>query len=156
MNNKILSFLILLLFIIGCSEIGCSEKTEKTEFLKIHSSFNEDRNKEKELVKRFQEYWYARVHGKYQQSYQYELPYQQYIVNFAKYRKTLGLYKNTKVSLIKIYYPQKDIAIITRKMGSKKNFWIKKDKWIYLNGKWYHKYYQAIFPPLNEKEAEFQ
>lgn len=149
MNNKILSFLILLLFIVGCSN--------KTEFLKIHSSFsNKDSNKEKELVKRFQKYWYARVHGKYQQSYRYELPYQQYIVNFAKYRKTLGLYKNTKASLIKIYYPQKDVAIITRKMGSKKNFWIKKDKWIYVNGKWYHKYYQTIFPPLNEKEAEFQ
>ncbi len=147
MNKHIFSPFIIL-FIIGCSH--------KVTFTDVQSSLHPQSSKEKELIRRFKEYWHARVNGQYNISYNYELPYQQYTINFDKYRKTLGLYRNSKISLLKLEYPQKNIAIIIRKMDGKKNSWIKKDKWIYLDGKWYHKYYQTLFPPLNEKEAQFQ
>ena len=146
--NKIILLFFSILFFIGCAS--------KVTFTDVSASLHPMNSEEKELIQRFEEYWHARVNGQYNQSYKLELPYQQYTVDFDKYRKTLGLYRNSKVLLLEIKYPQKNVAIITRKMEGKNGSWIKKDKWIYVDGSWYHKYYQTIFPPLDEKEAQFQ
>jgi len=146
--NKITLLFLSIFFLAGCSH--------KVIFTDVHTSLHPQSNKEKGLVQRFEEYWHARVNGQYNKSYIYELPYQQFIIDFDRYKKTLGLYKNSKVSLVKVQYPQKNVAIITRKMEGKNGSWIKKDKWIYVDGNWYHKYYQTLFPPLDEKEAQFQ
>lgn len=149
MKKLVLFFMVFFLF------SGCLTKQPSTP--NVTMEYKGIKNKKtKKLIDSFREYWQMRVEGNYKKSYQFELPYQRYIIDYEKYRKMLGLYAKNKVILVDIVYPHKDIAIVTRKMQGRKKVQLKKDKWIYVNGKWYHKFFQTIFPPLNEQEAEYQ
>jgi len=139
----------ILLFFLGCSSKLPVYKETSVERTAISSA------KEKKLARAFLEYWRARIQRDYKTSYQYELPYQKYIFRYPDYLKKIGnIYSRSKIKLSKITYIAPDIAIVDRevKMGNK--VFHKKDKWIYIDGAWYHKFYQTILPSL--EEAEYQ
>jgi len=115
-----------------------------------------NQDKQKLLEKRFQGYWDARATN-LKEAYQYELPYQRYINDFSLYKKlVVKTKKGTKAQIVKIEYPHLNIAIIQRRMIFGKKQSLRKDKWIYVDGQWYHRYYQSVLPPSNMEEAQFQ
>ena len=135
---------------------GCETKIPHYEEVLVEVKPHSE--KERQLIKNFVEYWHIRIKGKPKEALQYELPYQKYIDGWKGYKaKVVPLNKDTKIVLKSIEYPHPDVAIVTRKIILNENrSWIKNDKWIYVEGKWYHKYYQNILPPLNEEDARFQ
>jgi len=114
--------------------------------------------KRRALAESFLRYWHAREKGDTNTTYSYELPYQRYITPYHIYSKEVGgLYYGVKTELREISFPDRNVAIIVRRVYySDGSFYDKKDKWIFSHGRWYHKYYQTVFPPNNGEEMEFQ
>ncbi|SMC10165.1 hypothetical protein [Nitratiruptor tergarcus] len=136
---------------------GCATKIPSYQNIKINKAYFQGSSKEKKLVSAFANYWQARIKGDYKTSFSYELPYQQYIKDFNKYKELIGgIYKGTTITLKNIKYSHPNIAIVTRVVKIGKNLYPRKDKWIYIDGKWYHKFYQTILPPRNPEDADFQ
>jgi hypothetical protein len=149
MVNKLQAFVLTIALLFG----GCSVKLPSYKEVKVRGDLSSI--KEKKLAKAFMEYWRARVRGDYKTSYRYELPYQRYILDYDSYRKKIGnIYPKAKVILVKIDYLSPNVAIISRDVKFKKKIYHKKDKWIYVDGKWYHKFYQNILPSL--EDAQYQ
>lgn len=141
---KISAFFVLILSSIFIG--GCANKQPPIAH----------QDKQRLLQKRFQEYWHARSIDLHK-AYEYELPYQRYIGDFSLYKKlVVKTKKGTKAQIVKIEYPHPNIAIIQRQMIFGKKQSLRKDKWIYVNGQWYHRYYQSVLPPSNTEEAQFQ
>lgn len=133
---------------------ACSVKLPTYKEVKVEN-VNFDSAKDKKLAKAFLEYWKARVRGEYTTSYKYELPYQRYIFDYKTYRKQIGsIYPGATVVLTKIEYKAPNVAVVSREVKLGKKVYKKKDKWIYVDGEWYHKFYQNIMPSL--KDAEYQ
>lgn len=132
---------------------GCAYKSQMGNTLEAKSQ------KHQKLIQRFTQYWNYRSSCNPQKSFSYELPYQQYLLGKEGYIARMDRrYCGAKIFLKKIehnkMYP--DIAIIVRKVELKNGLqYPAKDKWIYIDGQWYHKFYQTVFPP-EEKEADFQ
>ncbi len=109
------------------------------------------------LQKRFEEYWQARAEGNYQKSWLYELPSQQFLSSYARYKIMAPGYKGMKITLYKIILFTPTQAVLERKIEDKRGrTFIKKDKWFFVKDNWYHKFYQSILPPETEEEAQFQ
>lgn len=122
----------------------------------FHLSHQSNQEKQKLLEKRFQDYWNARATD-LKEAYQYELPYQRYLNDFSSYKKlVVKIKKGTKAKILKVEYPHPNVAVIDRQMNFGKKHVLRKDKWIYVDGQWYHRYYQSVLPPSNVEEAQFQ
>jgi len=158
-SRYILYFATLFLF------LGCSARNEllqskhiqiKNVYVEKHISQNEILHQK--LIQRFKEYWHYRQNGDYKKSYEYELPYQRYLIPFIKYKSlAAGSYVGDKTILKGIQLDKKSGAAILQRRVYFGNFYKdKKDKWIFVNGQWYHKFYQSILPPKTKEEAEFQ
>ena len=152
MNKYTIVILFPIIFLIN----GCSLKIPHSPNVSYSKHVKIDSRKTKLLVKRFIEYWDSRIKGDAQKAWKYELPYQRYMMNFDLYKRLIGMYKNAKIELSAISFRDKNTAIIERKISVHKKIWKKKDKWIYVQDNWYHKFYQSIFPPKTEEEAKFQ
>jgi len=158
--NSIIIYIITIILFLGCS---AKNKHLKSKHLKITDVyvkqyiFKND-NLQQKLIQRFKEYWHYRQKGDYNKSYMFELPYQRYLMPFPKYKAlAAGSYVGKKTVLEKINLDKKNSqAILQRKVYFNNLYRIKKDKWLYINGQWYHKFYQSILPPKTEEEAEFQ
>jgi len=149
MKNFLIALLPLLLF------TACTPKLPSYPEVSYNKEIQQD-SKTKLLVKRFLEYWHYRTIGDMKKAWEYELPYQKYLSDFKRYKGMVGPSIGSKTELVKIEYPAADEAIITRKVHLGKDVLTKKDKWYYVKDNWYHKFYQTIFPPENEEEAQFQ
>jgi len=151
MKKFLISLLPLLLL------TACAPKLPSYPEVSYNNKEIQRDSKTKLLVKRFLEYWHYRTIGDMKKAWEYELPYQKYLNSFERYKGMVGPSIGSKTELVKIKYPNADEAIITRKVYlGKKDILIKKDKWYYVKDNWYHKFYQTIFPPENEEEAQFQ
>jgi len=138
----------ILIVFIAIIMVGCS----------LHRPKPFTYQEKKELLsKRFVGYWEARTKGDYKKSWLYELPFQRYLKSYKWYKEMAPGYKGVQVKLNKILSMTQNEAIIERKiLYSKKNWVLKKDKWFYIKDNWYHKFYQSVFPPETQDEAEFQ
>jgi len=145
-----------IIFLLILLSVSCSKKEREYNIYEdINITVTPSSKKERLLLREFSEYWHARINGDYNRSYLYELPSQTFIIPYEKYKDMLGIYRSNRVRLTEIYYPHEDIAIVTREMVGKRKTLKRLDKWIYIDGKWYHKFYQTIFPPIGE-ETKFQ
>ena len=109
------------------------------------------------LQKVFQEYWHARMKGEYKKSWHYELPSQRYIFTFDQYRRSLSDSGLVKVTMQKVKFIHPSIAIVDREVVYKDGLkTLKKDRWFYIDGRWFHKYYQNILPPSTPEEWIYQ
>jgi len=145
MIRYIAGFFAILMF------FGCESRVEEYKDVNV-SSFVPSSPKEELLVKRFARYWHDRVNGDYNSSYELELPSQRFVVPLESYKNVLGLYKKWQVDFLGVSYPHPDIAIVKRKMKMKNKSWTRLDKWIFVDGNWYHKFYQTALPPIGEEE----
>ena len=144
------AFLLVVLFFVGCET-----KIPTYEDVKVQISI--DKEKDRKLAKRFVEYWHARITGDMKKSFEYELPYQRYVDGYKGYTsKVSPLNNNTRMVLQKIDYEHPNVAVLERRVFLNDRNWTKYDKWIFVEGKWYHKYYQNILPPMDDEEARFQ
>ena len=151
------TFLIIILFILsGCDKKISSSKNSELEYVTYNKTIKIKNEKESLLIKRFLEYWDARVKNNSELTWRYELPYQKYLIDFKDYKNLLSGYKNTKISLNKILKLTNQEAILERYTTGNNKTITKKDKWIYIKNNWYHKFYQSILPPKDMEEAEFQ
>jgi len=158
--KKILIF-ISLLIILTLPFFILRLKNEN--ILKVHNSSNIKveyvplNNKEKKLLRRFSLYWLYRIQGELDKSFEYELPYQKYIDGIKSYKSKIESLNSRTLTILKdIIYPYPNVAIIERELRLGNRVFKKKDKWIYIDGEWYHKYYQNILPPMNKEEMLFQ
>lgn len=144
---KIIYYFFSIFVIINL--IGCSS---------LQQPFPATQQEKRQLLqKRFTEYWQARMQGDYRKSWQYELPSQRFLTSFERYKAMASGYKGMKVEFGKILYISPDEAIIERRIKtSQKSVVVKKDKWFFVKDNWYHKFYQSVFPPKTDEEAEFQ
>lgn len=146
---------LLLLFILIFT--GCGVYKTSYPNVVVPKSIEFKDKKTKLLIQRFQQYWFYRTHGDYNKSWLYELPHYRFKEFLENYKVMAGSYANTKIVLKKITYMHPNVAIIERDVVFEDNTTVsKKDKWIYIKDNWYHKFYQAIFPPQSNKEAIFQ
>ena len=159
-SSRHILYLATLFFFLGCSvkhELLQSTHIQiKDVYVERHISQNEPLYRK--LIQRFKEYWHYRQKGDYKKSYEYELPYQRYLMPFIKYKPlAAGSYVGNKTILKDMYLDKKNgIAILQRRVYFDNSYKDKKDKWIFVNGQWYHKFYQSILPLKTEEEAEFQ
>ncbi len=153
MRKGFFSVVTIALFLLN----GCSEKPQEryeNVTIKEQKSFSK---KEQDLVKRFSAYWHYRLKNQLDKSYQYELPYQRYLISVDDYKSQIDSYgEGTKVELASISYISPNIVAVKRLIKTPKRKYTLKDKWVYVNGTWYHKFFQNILPPKNKEEAEFQ
>ena len=144
------NILSILFFLIAIGFWGCSSKLQPSKKV---LNFEEKRHG---LITTFNRYWKLRTQGKYKQAWKFELPYYRFVTHFSEYKSLVGTYYKTDVHLQSIKFIHPNVAIVTRKIRAKNGTYYKKDKWIYVDRRWYHKFYQSIFPPSNKEEAEFQ
>jgi hypothetical protein len=149
-----IKYLLLILQIFFL--LGCSSKIPNYSDVILPKDLNISDAKEKLLVKRFSEYWHLRSNGALEDSYKYELPHQRYLNTLEEYKRMTRGYRGVKTKLVKIDYIDENQSIITRKVIQSNKEMIRKDKWFYILDNWYHKFYQTIFPPSNQEEAQFQ
>lgn len=125
--------------------MGCSAK---------HAQYFSILQDDTQLLKRCNEYWQARAKGDMRKAWEYELPYQKYLTSFEEYAAQVG--PSDKTICTKILEKDNKERIVQRKITIGKRNILKKDKWIFVKDNWYHKFYQTIFPPETEEEADFQ
>jgi hypothetical protein len=136
---------------------GCAPKTATYNDVLVTLPKENLSLKERRLVRRFQEYWHYRLNGDLKKTYEYELPYQRFLLSYKEYKGLLDGYgKRARVELVSISFLHPDVAVIKRKIVTRKRTFEGKDKWLRVNGEWYHKFFQNILPPKNKEEEEFQ
>jgi len=126
---------------------SCNTKPNENEFVVIEKDFNYI-NQDSKLLQRILDYWYLRSMHKFEESYEYELPYQTYLKTFERYAdEGATTYRKFRVAITKIEYKnEKSIALVYRKYYRKNTELNLSSKWIKIENKWYHKYDYTVFP----------
>lgn len=151
---KITRFIVLISLMSMIN--GCSFKQQSYANIGLEKVKQDIRSKNRDLVRRFSEYWHYRLLNNYKKIYNYELPYQRYLIPFSRYKALLAGYgKKAKVNLLSIDR-NKNIAIVKREVVVGNKRYQGFDKWIFVDGEWCHKFFQNILPPKTEEEAKFQ
>lgn len=135
--RSIFCFLIIL-FLQGC---------EKYKFASIDANISDDIPSD--LKKRYLNYWESKSKNDYKVTFTLELPYENYLKPLEEYISFQTATKTKyKIKALNIKKPFIDTFIITSEIdfGYKKT--LQNDKWIEVNGIWYHYYYPNILPPL--------
>jgi len=108
---------------------GCSVKSYNF----IIQNKKATKKMDRKLFYRFAEYWDAIRKKNFERSYKMELPYIQYVYDISYYKKALQNIQVKKIEVYKVEYKD-PVYIITIKLG---NSW-QKDKWIEIDGEYYH------------------
>jgi hypothetical protein len=125
--------------------LGCAKQYQESSIDDNLSLLNE---KEELLAERFLEYWHYYNTRDFNTSYTYELPSYRFHTSLKEYKRHIGTSSSfLHVSLKKIAYQYDDnnIAITSQYLKIKKRP-LNKEKWIYVNGTWYHRYFKPDFP----------
>lgn len=140
--KSVIATTITFLFLCGCA--GSIDKRIAIQY---------PQNKEyggwpdQKLEKRFQEYWFDRFNGRFEDAFQMETPYLREVVDFEKYHIYLMHSTSMQLNHIevqKIEHETDSIVVIscviqTRTVGSEKNINTEIiDRWLTMGGKWYH------------------
>lgn len=152
MNKKISLYVgLLLVVIVAVFGIVFYDKFNK-EYKYAISLPKYEKELDPDLVKSFKEYWELFEKGEYDETYEYELPYQKFLHSKKWYKNfMLGSKKHLKfaISKIKIDPENKNIVYIYIKFHNKYKKFTQRDKWIKVDGIWYHKFIDTILPSLD-------
>lgn len=125
---------------------GCEKKYDYIS-KDVNLTIKDD--KTEELVERSMDYWEAMSKGEYDRTYDYELPY----LNFLKDRSWYIEFKTGSrtqytVNLKRVTYDARDedIAKITTFVDLGHTSYTFEDPWYNINGTWYHFYEQSLLP----------
>lgn len=139
-------FLILLPLLVFFS--ACSTKNYKYTLIDNNIS---NVNEYKELVTRSRNYWEAFSKNDFTTTYEYELPYLNFKHDLQWYKSFHNGSKNKfKIILLKIVKIDDDIVQLSLQYKKRDNKYIFTDKWISVNGEWYHKYSDSLIPDLED------
>ena len=145
MQYKTVLITMILLFFIS----GCNERLQTRKYASIDENLIVLNKEEIALANRFIEYWDYRSQHQFDKSYHYEFPYYCFITPISKYigeSKTNNKAFNNIILSINYENLDQTIAWIERKYIKNNFSSIKKDKWIYVNGSWFHQYTSSAFP----------
>lgn len=139
---KHLSLCFILLF------TGCALKPLNSPYAKVDQNLTFDNSKTALLGEAFVEYWHYRSSRLYNKSYAFELPYYRYLHSLEEYTQ----YNNAAnadfmITMNKIELIQDNIAKITYLYQKNDYTQTLQDKWIFVDGRWYHKFMLSFTPP---------
>ncbi len=140
------SFLVILFILISS---GCEKKyiyTSKTNDMVIKDK------KSEALSERAMDYWESFSAKDFNSTYQYELPFQQYLKSKLWYvRFNAGNTKGYFLEQKEIEYIDENRAIIKIKFSKNKSGGhMISDRWYLIDGVWYHKMKTSILPSYEE------
>lgn len=128
--RSLFALLIVSLFITGCNE--------KPKYAKEDINLVLVDSDSKVLLKRALEYWNLHSQKKFEQSYQFEMPYQRYIYSLEQYQNfNAPNYKEYTIIIEKISIHGSEATLNLKYRLDKRRFSFK-DKWIKIKDKWYH------------------
>lgn len=139
---KYILILLSLLWLLGC------EKNFEYASLDQNMSQVDEPNAEP-LIESCLEYWNARSSLKNKTAYKYEMPYQQYLMNFSEYktfREGSNLHYEIILKKINIINNKAELKLKYKSESSNYQF---SDYWYNVNGTWYHKFKMKLLPSLS-------
>ena len=145
--NKCIFWLMALIAIT--LQVGCEKKQEKFNDVFLDANLTLKNDKEQKLAQTFQEYWHYRSVHELKKSYGYELPAYRYINDFDRYKSQASEYNHDfNTTLVGIAYPygRDDVAEVARRYAKDSFTGKYTDKWVYVNGAWYHEFNYSPFP----------
>jgi sarcosine oxidase delta subunit len=139
-------FAKILLYILVISAIfGCDAKKESVVTLSADLSIDDD------LLERYGEYWTYMSKNDYDRSYEYELPYLNFLKSKEWYKEfQYGGKIDFKVKILSISEDKddKDVVFVRANYRGKYLDSNITEKWINIKGTWYHYYSQSLLPSL--------
>ncbi len=146
------SFVIVVLctlFIMGCDKKELVTQYQYA-FIDGNVTIENDIKDLKLLKNNFRDYWEASSKGDLNSSYSLELPYLNFLKSLAWYRDfkqdDKRHYKATMLH-IKAEDDDNEVAFVRTNYKSDVMDINLTEKWIYVNGQWYHFYSQSLLPP---------
>ncbi len=109
-------------------------------------SFNPNLQIPKQLQQQIERYWAARMQKKFDISYRYEIPYQQYIYTkgwYMNFFKDAPLFSSAQVKKLVCKKNHCTVGILL-KNGDTKLFLY--DRWFYVGDRWYHLFRDRALP----------
>ncbi len=141
--SKVLMTALFILTVFGCS------KTYK--YVQVNQEFSK-KAQYRDLLTQASRYWDALSIKDFDESYEYELPYLNFKHNLEWYKKFhsnnkekyfINIKSIKSIDLSGVVY----IELEYNKNGKTFTFL---DKWIDVNGRWYHKYSDSLVPDIDE------
>lgn len=142
---RIISLFTFIVFIFGCND-KYADYVTTDQNLTIEESVLESEN----LLERYKEYWYYFGKGDYDNSYEYELPYLNFLKSLEWYKEFhQANQKNYRVTLLSVTVEKNNANIVymRSRFTTPTHGYELSDKWLRINNKWYHYYSQSILPP---------
>jgi len=140
---------LTVMFFAGCDR-QVSEPQYQYAYIDNNLSIENDIKELKLLKNNFRNYWEASSQGDLNSSYALELPY----LNFLKSLEWYVDFKNDdkrhyKATMLRISSENNDdeVALVRANYKSDVMDINLTEKWIYVNGQWYHYYSQSLLPP---------
>lgn len=130
-------FFTLILF------LGCSQPS--SQYVSLDANLTLHSEKEEALAERFVTYWDARSTNNYKKSYALELPSYRFLASLEQHIVKLPIHKkvpHVTLHSIELIDLKRNIAAVTSLHNQHKAV----EKWIYIDNKWYHRYYRPDFP----------
>ncbi len=140
---------LLILFVIGC-EKKTPEKEYQYAFIDVNLTVENDIKELKVLKNNFRDYWEASSKGDLNASYALELPYLNFLKSLEWYRDFKADDKrHYTATMLRISSENNDSEVAFVRANYKSNVMDINltEKWIYVNGEWYHYYSQSLLPP---------
>lgn len=136
------------LFFLLFTFSGCEPKYQ---FASLDENLSFKSSEERSLSKRHLAYWELMSQKKFTETYDFELPYQRYIYGEEWYHKFFeGNNKEYKIIFKALEWLDEHSAVVHTEYIRQKNRHTFKDKWFYVNGKWYHMFPTSKLPKAEE------
>ncbi|GEM_PF-1221468 len=140
---------LLILFVLGCEKKN-PEKEYQYAFIDVNLTVENDIKELEVLKNNFRNYWEASSIGDLNASYALELPYLNFLKSLEWYRDFKADDKrHYTATMLRISSENNDseVAFVRANYTSDVMDINLTDKWIYVNGEWYHYYSQSLLPP---------
>lgn len=126
--------------------LGCATSADKRISMAYSQNTEAREWPDKDLEKRFQEYWFNRFDGRVEASYQIENPYFREMIQLGKYNNYVKHASKNKLVNVEILEIKKETdflvsisCIIRTKIGTDSPAGTQIiDRWVFVGDKWYH------------------
>jgi hypothetical protein len=128
----------IILFITGC--------TPEIQNVTVDFDLNKTTQLEKKLIQRYKTYWYYFSNNDWDKTYDFELPYQRFFFPIERYKHHFTTAKKDfNIKLISINRKNINISYLKSEFIKDKLKYQFDDKWVNVNGTWYHKFHSNTF-----------
>jgi hypothetical protein len=147
-----LKYIFLIFIGISLFILGCESKQKNYRYVEIDNNVSIEGNVTdlQQFKRRFSEFWEASAVVDFDTTYQYELPYLNFLKDLPWYLNFQSGAKErymTTIINVKADPRHNDIVYVRQNHKSTLLDVNITEKWIYINGTWYHSYRQSLLPP---------